>query len=71
LAHIDIPVLALVGDHDPVTPAPEISPYLNLIPRVRTHIIPGARHDVLNELDAARIETWQRISDFLKILAPV
>jgi len=68
LTRVDIPVLALVGSEDQVTPANEISRYLNLIPRVRTHIIPNARHDLLNEIEAARSEAWQRIDAFLKIL---
>jgi len=68
LTRIDIPVLALVGEKDPVTPASEIRGYLNLIPRVRTHILPLARHDLLNEIRSVRDEAWQRIDAFLKML---
>ena len=68
LARIDMPVLALVGNHDPVTPPSEISPYLNHIPRIRTHIIEGARHDLMNETDAVRTEAWGYIDEFLKLV---
>ncbi|MDE2029814.1 MAG: alpha/beta hydrolase [Alphaproteobacteria bacterium] len=65
LANIDIPVLALVGDRDKVTPVKETGPYLNEIPRVRTHIIANARHDLMNEADAARNEVWTQVEEFL------
>jgi lysophospholipase len=71
LARIDIPVLALIGDQDRVTPANENANYLNMIPRVRTHIIPGARHDVLNETDVPRNEALQRIRGFLETVTLV
>jgi lysophospholipase len=67
LAGVDVPVLSLTGDDDPVTPPSEITPFLNMIPRVRTHVIPGARHDLLNETEPLRAETWRHIDDFLKM----
>ena len=65
LTRIDIPVLALAGDKDTVTPPREIAHYLNYIPRVRTHVIKGARHDILNEITPVRTEAWQWIAGFL------
>lgn len=65
LANIDIPVLCVTGDQDIVTPYAETLPYLNMIPRVRTRVITGARHDLLNETDAIRAEAWREIGGFL------
>ncbi len=66
LQNIDVPVLALTGDQDFITPAAEIAPYLNMIPKMRLHIISGARHDLLNETDIAQASAWRHIDDFLK-----
>jgi lysophospholipase len=66
LARIDVPVLALIGEHDFVTPSGEIMPYLNQIPNSRTHTLTGARHDIMNETDSIRAEAWQQIDEFLK-----
>jgi alpha-beta hydrolase superfamily lysophospholipase len=71
LNRINVPVLALVGEHDPVTPYSDIAPLLNHIPSVRTHIISGARHDLLNEGDAALTEAWALIEAFIKDVALV
>ena len=65
LSRIDIPVLALAGDKDTVTPPREIAHYLNYVPRMRTHIIKGARHDIMNEIAPVRTEAWQWVSGFL------
>ncbi len=65
LSNVAVPVLALVGDKDQVTPANEIGTYLNFIPRVRTHVIPDARHDLLNEVESVRQECWGYIGKFL------
>jgi lysophospholipase len=65
---VKLPVLALLGDQDIVTPSAEISPYLNQIPRVRTHIISGARHDLMSETDSMRTEAWGHIDEFLKMI---
>jgi lysophospholipase len=70
LARIDIPVLALAGADDRVTPAPEIARYLNYIPRMRSHVIQDSRHDVMNETANVRTEAWQRISEFLTEFTP-
>jgi len=66
LARIDVPVLGLVGALDIVTPPSETAPFLNQIPRMRTHIITGAMHDILNDSDAVIAEAWRRIDEFLK-----
>ena len=65
LSRIPIPVLALVGAQDYVTPADEIARYLNHIPRVRTHVIAHSRHDILNETPSVRTEAWRHINAFL------
>ncbi|MGB9152104.1 MAG: alpha/beta hydrolase [Alphaproteobacteria bacterium] len=70
LARIDVPVMSLVGGLDRVTPAAEICGYLNRIPRVRTHVIPNARHDLLNEIEPVLTESWHHIRSFLKTVAP-
>lgn len=66
MSRIDVPVLALSGKDDRVTPAAEINRYMNSISRARTHTIAQARHDLLNEIDPVRNEAWQRIDGFLK-----
>jgi lysophospholipase len=68
LANIDVPVLALAGDQDPVTPPAEIVPYLSMIPQMRMHVIPGARHDLFNETDIAQAAAWRHIDDFIKLV---
>ena len=71
LASITVPVLALTAELDRITPVKESVGHLNMIPHVRTHVIKGARHDVLNELDPLRQEAWHHIDDFLKMLMAV
>jgi lysophospholipase len=65
LQSIDVPVLALVGERDQVTPASQIAQYMNRMPRVQSHIIPNARHDLLTEIEIVRKECWGYISEFL------
>ncbi len=65
LSSVTIPVLALCGGQDHVTPADEIMRYLNLIPRGRTHLIAHARHDILNETPPLRAEALRLIGTFL------
>lgn len=71
LARIDVPILSLVAEHDFVTPAAEIMPYLNQIPGIRTHTLAEARHDIMNETDAIRTEAWGKIDEFLKQVTPL
>jgi len=66
LEHITAPVLALIGNEDRVTPPDEIIRYLKMIPKAETVIIPGSRHDVMNEITPCRDEAWQQIDGFLK-----
>ncbi|MDE1900237.1 MAG: alpha/beta hydrolase [Alphaproteobacteria bacterium] len=65
LGRIAVPVLAILGAEDKVTPAKETAPTLNFIPRVQTHIIDKCRHDVMNEITPARDEAWRLIDEFL------
>jgi lysophospholipase len=67
-ANIDVPVLALSGGQDRVTPAHEIMRYLNHIPRMQSHLLMNARHDIMNEIASVRDEAWQLIDDFLSPL---
>lgn len=66
LERIHIPVLALVGNEDRVTPADEIIRYLKMLPKTETILVPGARHDILNEITPCRDEVWRQIEGFLK-----
>ena len=68
LARIEAPVLAILGGQDAVTPPSETGSYLNAIPRVRTHLIPAAKHDVLNETAVIRAEAWGVIEGFMKAI---
>jgi lysophospholipase len=65
LPRINIPVLSLIGGKDRVTPAIELQRYLRLIPQAETVVIPGARHDVMNESDLYRLDAWRHIESFL------
>ncbi|MCO5995845.1 alpha/beta hydrolase [Actinoallomurus rhizosphaericola] len=62
LARVDLPVLLLHGDADPVT-APEIARSIAArLPGAELGIVRGGRHDVLNDIDhrsvAAHIVQW-------------
>ncbi|MDD4616353.1 MAG: alpha/beta hydrolase [Alphaproteobacteria bacterium] len=65
LQGVEVPVLALMGDQDAVTPPLEILPFLGMIRDVRTQLISGARHDLLNETAPLREEAWKHIDGFL------
>ena len=66
LERINIPTLALIGNEDRVTPPDETIRYLKMIPKAETILIPGARHDVMNEISPCRDEAWRQIDGFLK-----
>lgn len=66
LEHLNLPILAIVGNEDRVTPPDEIIRYLKMIPHAETILIPGARHDVMNEIMPCRDEAWRQIDGFLK-----
>lgn len=65
LGRITLPVLAMTGGQDRVTPALELERYLPQLPQGKSIIIPNARHDLLNEVDTYRTETWRHIDLFL------
>lgn len=70
LEQVAAPVLAITGSRDRVTPARELARYMPSLPRVTNIVIPGARHDVMNELETFRAEAWRHIDGFLgKVLA--
>lgn len=66
LERITMPVLAIVGNEDRVTPPDEIIRFLKMIPNAETILIPGSRHDVLSEIPPCRNEAWRQIDGFLK-----
>lgn len=65
MSRISVPLLALVGGEDTVTPATDTVPLLNQVPGIRLGILPSARHDILNETLTTRAKAWQMINDFL------
>jgi lysophospholipase len=65
LAQIKVPVQAIMGGKDHVTPAAQLTHYLKLIPNSDEVVIPGAMHDVMNEIDAYQREAWAQIDRFL------
>ncbi len=62
---VKIPVLAMTGSHDTVTPALELARYLSNLPDIRNVILPGGLHDVMNEIEIIRDEAWRHIDGFL------
>lgn len=46
LPHLDVPVLLLRGERDPVAPQPWIERAASLLPDARTVVVPGAAHGV-------------------------
>jgi len=65
LAAIKTPVLTIIGDKDHVTPAAQLVQCLKSLPNSETVILPGALHDVMNEIDTIRAEAWAHIDRFL------
>ncbi|MDX2028012.1 MAG: alpha/beta hydrolase [Alphaproteobacteria bacterium] len=70
LERITIPVLALTGGKDRVTPARELSRYLDSMPQADHIILLEARHDLMNELEPIRAEAWKHIDGFLEWAMP-
>lgn len=66
LERIKTPILAIVGNEDRVTPPDEIIRFLKMMPQAETILIPGSRHDVMNEIDPCRDEAWRQVDGFLK-----
>jgi len=62
---LTLPILALTGSGDHVTPPTELDRYLRRLPNAHNFIIPGARHDLMNEADIYQIEAWKHIDRFL------
>jgi lysophospholipase len=65
LAQIAAPVLMLNGSKDIVTPASKYRPFIQDLPQIEEHIIDGAKHDIMNEIEAYRHEAWGWIDRFL------
>lgn len=68
LERVKIPVLAIVGNEDHVTPPDEIFRFLKMMPNAETVLIPGSLHDVMNEINPIRDEAWRQIDVFLQRL---
>lgn len=66
LESIAAPILAIIGNEDRVTPPDEIIRYLKVLPQAETVLIPGSRHDVMNETSACRDEAWRQVDGFLR-----
>ena len=69
LEAVKLPVLAVYGGDDRVTPVDENARHLRKIPGVELHMIEGGRHDIMNETDPRRAQAWQFIDGFLGQLA--
>ncbi|HUY67817.1 MAG TPA: alpha/beta hydrolase [Alphaproteobacteria bacterium] len=65
LANIAAPTLVLAGDKDIVTPPARFRDSLKGLPMIEDHIIGGACHDLLNELEFYRKQAWERIDRFI------
>jgi lysophospholipase len=68
LEYVAQPVLTIIGSEDRVTPPDESARYLKLMPKAETVIIPGSRHDIMNEIAPSRDEAWRQIDGFLQKL---
>src|SRR3984957_5236777 len=66
LESLRLPVLAMIGSKDRVTPTSENMRYLKQLPNAEITVIPGALHDIMNEIDSVRTEAWRRIDEFLQ-----
>ena len=66
LERVDAPLLAIIGNEDRVTPPDETIRFLKMMPKAETVLIPGARHDVMNEIAPCRDEAWRQVDGFLK-----
>jgi lysophospholipase len=70
LRAVRTPLLALAGSHDYVTPARQLARHIAHVPQAEFISLEGARHDVMNEIDSCRMETWRHIDRFLGRLFP-
>ncbi|MGE3624455.1 MAG: alpha/beta fold hydrolase [Bdellovibrionales bacterium] len=66
LERIALPVLAICGGKDIVTPSAKSIALLRRMPNVEIVTIPGALHDIMNEADNYRSEAWRAIDGFLR-----
>jgi lysophospholipase len=65
LERIELPLLALCGGRDIVTPPSQAIPLLRRIPHADIYLIRGALHDLMNESDHFRDQAWKYIDSFL------
>ena len=65
LASMTVPVLAMTGDQDQVTPISETQRYLSMLPNGESVVIANALHDVMGEVPACRAEAWGHMDRFL------
>lgn len=65
-----LPLLAITGGADRVTPPPELERILKRIPKAQSKVIPHALHDIMNEADSYRGHAWRHIDAFLAQVMP-
>jgi lysophospholipase len=65
LERLKTPTISITGGKDRVTPTVETSQYILRMPNAENVVIPGAWHDILNELDIYRLNAWHHIDKFL------
>ena len=65
LAGFPAPVLLLQAGHERVVSNPAQNRLLRQLPDARLHLIPEARHEILQETDDIRAQAWARIDRFL------
>lgn len=66
LERIRIPVLALFGGQDIVTPSARTVPFIFRLPQGEAVVIAGAKHDLMNEADIYRNQALALIDQFLR-----
>lgn len=69
LERLTMPVLALFGTRDYVTPPAKIIPLIRQMPNAEIVTIRGALHDLMNEADHYRDQAWRHIDGFLAFLS--
>lgn len=66
LGKLVLPILSITGGQDQVTPLSEIEHYIRMMPGAASMVVPGSRHDVMNELSEYRVVAWGYIDRFLE-----
>jgi lysophospholipase len=67
---LSVPVLAITGGADQVTPPSELDHLIKRMPKGQHQIVPKAFHDIMNESDMYRLQAWKHIDMFLECIMP-